>query len=284
MHNIYFFRNLKDTILFSLKYIFLLFILNIFCDIVLLKKLLLILDGKFYFFVNNFVNSSITYYSIILLIFTTIKIIIYANINEYKMNGDSFGISDCIGEIFGKFYQTFVSMLMFIFIIVVSSIAIIPGIILFNGWLYFLIYCTAKNPKVRNKNDTDVKYIGFDAFSKSWEITIGKRTKLILSNILLILFLYFCYLLIKINDFIILERYEASELAAMFIVDFFIIFAIKSGYKLDKVSEEEMDSVLYSEKERKLIIDRKQSDYKFDRFGEYAKNNAEGNYVKKKIK
>ncbi len=284
MSKILFFTNVKNSITFILKHVFLFTINNILLDLCFFRKISQIL-GPNHSLVNFKHYSKLTLILFVCsYIFFVVKSILYCTAAEDDSTGAKTGFLDYFSEIFDRFFAVLSTGLMFIgFTIITSILLILPGLFFINCGIYFIVYCAGKTPRIKSLNETKSKYIGFETISKSWEICEYKRFKLVFTNLLMCALTYFTLIYINTRTFSISYYGNINNLLKLLLLDTFLIFIIQTGFTLDRLDSEDLEESISQEKQKKYEMEKSNIDYSLDRKVKQAKGLSEF-YEPKKLR
>ena len=136
MASLSFTKTVSKGLLFFLKHIILIFILNIIAYYCFNGFFAKTLGEKFYFYVNKIVNSQNLFMLILTFIFLSIKSIIYCITINDENNGTNVSVFDYFGEVADRFFGVFVNVVVMIFLLTISTLLfVIPGIVLFSSMI-----------------------------------------------------------------------------------------------------------------------------------------------------
>lgn len=267
-------------LLFFLKHIILIFILNILAYYCFNGFFTKIFSNKFYFYTNKIINSKNLFMIILSIVFLSIKSIIYCITMNDENNGTNVSIFDYFGEINDRFFVVFVNVVVMIFLLTISTfLFVIPGIVLFSSMIYSIVFCAGITLNCKNKNNSQQTYNLNTALYRTLEITKGLKFKLSIYNTILISILV-CILYFA--NFNVYSNYwfDSNIIIKLCIFDLFLIIVFEFGFTLDKMEEKEYDSIRSKEKSKKYEIDKNKTriakDTKLKELGE--------SYIKKKIR
>lgn len=271
----------KDSGLFVIKHVFIIFILNLLAVHCFDGYLINLFNNTFYFRTNKIINSYNLFALLLSIVVLSIKFIVYSStINNESSNGSNFNMFDYISEISERFINVFTVTVVVLLATVISSIFfIIPSIYVFSLIVYSLVFCGGKVINSKNKNNFQQNYNLNSSMSRSLEITKGHRFSLCIYNtvlfVLLFCLLYFFDYNFYTNDFI-----NSNYLIKFCIVDIFVIIVLEFGFILDKIEDKEYESLRAKEKSKKYEMDKNKT-----RLSQDSKiKNLSESYIKKKIR
>ena len=280
MASLSFFKISFKSISFALRHIVLLSILNIIAYNCFNGYFVQILEENFHFYTNFIINSKNIIALILSLIILTIKSIMYSTAINYEKNGASVNIFDYFGEISDRFINVFTNIVVFLLLLLISTICfVVPGIIVYSILAYSIFFSAGKTENSKNKNNFQENYNLNTSLYRSLEVSQGHRFNLFINNILIISLLV--YLLYFVNyDFYINTWFDSNCFIKFLIFDIFIIFTFKTGAKLDRADDKEFEAIKNQEKNIKFEINKIKTeipkDTKMKELGE--------SYIKKKIR
>lgn len=239
------FKNIFKSLLFFLKHILLFVILN--------SILYYLFNSFFYGILNNFfgaqlntrigndyITSSVIFY--IFLMIT--KIIIKLSFYTIAINND---IED-IGNDITIYLGDFVSNILYIFLsgytfvifgVILVIIPILPPFYL-NFCCFFMMYTISKR-----KSGSDERYKAVEAISESFSITNGSRIKIMFFNTIImvscVLGIYF------MPERVVVHGLDISYILELLIVDFLLVYIIRTGFDLDKIENDKVDQIINKE-------------------------------------
>lgn len=246
-----FFKNFLLSFLFFLKHIILFIIINVFCYCVFRKYLYTIMVDIIYnrLDLDTFVDNNFFLDIIPFTIITTLTLIVKIGFYVIALNNDKEEIENDIviyfSDFFSNLFYLFAGIYIFLFLLILASILIIPGITFFIYYSFFPIFLVVR------KTRDGKKYGQLEAISKSFSITKGYRFELLVFNSLIVFsILYFVF--ISRYYIILAGGYNAMLLIRLFLIDFVIIYILNIGFNLEKIENEYTAEVEKMEKESKL--------------------------------
>lgn len=243
MREISILKNFKNILYFFIKNIFTIFITNIIITYLLFDLLRIFISNKFMFGINNYIfNSNNIFYILTFLCIISLKFIIYGNKYENSQKDTSTPIEMYFAYTFDRFISSFLTLFIFLIIILSSSILLI-GIYFFFIYSFSIYYTSAKNPIT---NSTIKRYFLTNSFDRINDITFKKRKRVFFYNLVVFLATIFLYIIIPKNLYF--NDIYISMFVKFIIMDIYIIHIIIFGHFLDKIEEDNFDYLKSKEK------------------------------------
>ncbi len=269
-----------SSILFALKHIILLVVLNVIAYHCFNGFFVKLLEDNFHFERNIIINSRNLITLILSITVLTIKSIIYSSTMNYEDSGTSISVFDYIGEIGDRFINVFVNIIVLLLLLSISTFFfVIPGVFVYSILSYSVLFCAGKTANSKNKNNFQENYNLNTSLYRSLEVSKGHTFKLLINNVIAMSIL--CYLLYFVNyNFYAKAWFDSNYFIKFIIFDLFIIFTFKTGIILDKLDDKEFEAIKNQERNTKFEINKIKTeiskDTKLKELGE--------SYIKKKIR
>ena len=255
---LFLFRNIKKSFKYYFKNIFYILFTN-FVGFIIINNFF---KTKYAIFLMKFFSTriffDIAYYGLFILLFSTIKIILYGNTICVMKSGGVNDIKDLFSLVIKRFLPTLGTFIIYIFVVLFFSLLlVIPGIVFFFYYYFAVFLCAVGD--INNKDKNTMKIInGGKALARSYNLVKNNLFRFMLLTITIVLITYF--LQAGIMTFIIQSGFAINNLfynAIRFsIFDLIIIYSALIFTKFEGIENDVIEEEFKNDQEEQAMLNQ----------------------------